>query len=98
MTDWSAVARFGEEFPALTDLDLSGVRAAWPTRPPPVASPFPQLAVLLLNKSGCSWANATAVAAALPALRELSLADCGIATLGEGEGRARLRDSRVFAR
>ena len=34
MTDWSAVARFGEEFPALTDLDLSGVRAAWPTRPP----------------------------------------------------------------
>ena len=86
MTDWSAVARFGEEFPALTDLDLSGVRAAWPTSPPPSPSPFPNLAVLLLNKSGCSWASAAAVAAALPALRELSLADCGIATLGEGEG------------
>jgi len=91
MADWPSVARFGEEFPALEELDLSGVRAAWPTVPPAGPSRFPNLAVLLLNKSGCSWGGARAVAAALPSLRELSLGGCGITTLAtEGDGDASL--------
>ena len=93
-TSWRtppSVARFGEEFPALEEPDLSGARAAWPTVPPAGPSRFPNLAVLLLNKSGCSWGGARAVAAALPSLRELSLGGCGITTLAtEGDGDASL--------
>ena len=84
--DWSAVAAFGREFPSLVNLELTGVRAAWPACPPPEPSPFPNLSVLVMNRSGASWKEATAIVAACPALRELSLADCGISALGEGEG------------
>jgi len=90
MPDWPAVARFGEEFPALVSFDLTGVRAAWPVAPPPLPSPFPCLSVLILNRSGISWTQAAALATALPALEELSISGNGIVGLssggGEGEG------------
>jgi hypothetical protein len=86
MPDWPAVARFGEEFPNLANLDLTGVRAAWPTTPPLGLSPFPALSVLILNRSGVTWTQAAALAAALPSLEELSIGGCGIARLGDGAG------------
>ena len=86
MRDWDADAAFGPEFPALRVLDITGVRAAWPSIPPPGPSPFPNLSILVMNRSGASWREATAILGACPALRELSLADCGISRLGEGDG------------
>jgi hypothetical protein len=47
--------------------------------------PFPNLSVLVMNRSGASWREATAILGTCPALRELSLADCGISRLGEGD-------------
>lgn len=85
MRDWDAVAAFGPEFPALRVLDITGVRASWPSIPPPGPSPFPNLSVLVMNRSGASWREATAILGTCPALRELSLADCGISRLGEGD-------------
>ena len=38
-----------------------------------------------MNRSGASWREATAILGACPSLRELSLADCGISRLGEGD-------------
>ena len=86
MRDWDAVAAFGPEFPALRVLDITGVRAAWPSISPPGPSPFPNLSILVMNRSGASWREATAILGACPSLRELSLADCGISRLGEGDG------------
>ena len=85
MRDWDAVAAFGPEFPALRVLDITGVRASWPSIPPPGPLPFPNLSVLVMNRSGASWREATAILGTCPALRELSLADCGISRLGEGD-------------
>ena len=85
MRNWDAVAAFGPEFPALRVLDITGVRASWPSIPPPGPLPFPNLSVLVMNRSGASWREATAILGTCPALRELSLADCGISRLGEGD-------------
>ena len=46
--------------------------------PQPLRPPHEQVRGVVARGDRRSWA--------LPALRELSLADCGIATLGEGEG------------
>ena len=95
MRDWPAVARFGEEFPNLAELNLNNVRLDWesaqkivpsvprgPREAGENAAPFANLRVLSLNGSGCGWASARAVAAATPSLRELSLARCGVRSLG----------------
>ena len=94
MRDWPAVARFGEEFPNLAELNLNHVRLDWGSArvvssvPRAVCeagenkAPFANLRVLSLNGSGCGWASARAIAAATPSLRELSLARCGVRSLG----------------
>ena len=95
MRDWPAVARFGEEFPNLAELNLNNVRLDWesaqkivpsvprgPREAGENAAPFANLRVLSLNGSGCGWGRARAVAAATPSLRELSLARCGVRSLG----------------
>lgn len=86
LADWPAVARFGEEFPNLVNLDLSHIRAAWPTSPPASPSPFANLSVLVMNRSGVTWQQAACLIGTLPSLTELSVAGCGIDRLGEGEG------------
>ena len=85
LPDWASISRFGIEFRELTRLDLTGVRATWPSAPPGGPSSFPNLSTLLLNRSGCGWDNAQAIASSLPALQELSLAGCGIDRLGDGD-------------
>jgi tubulin-specific chaperone E len=79
--DWHSIKRFGEEFVNLEELDLTGVRAVWPTTQLPTPSPFANLTRLLLNKSQCSWVSARRIAANITSLKQLSVAHCGIETL-----------------
>jgi hypothetical protein len=88
MRDWPAVARFGEEFPKIEELNLNHVRLDWHSVLGCKQTPFANLRVLSLNGSGCDWASARAVAAATPSLRELSLARCGVRSLGGADASA----------
>ena len=96
MRDWPAVARFGEEFPKIEELNLNNVRLDWHSVLGCKKTPFANLRVLSLNGSGCDWASARAVAAATPSLRELSLARCGVRSLGGADASASASASGAY--
>lgn len=78
-TDWNSIARFGEEFPNICELDLTGVRAfGGITHTISTPTLFTRLTTLLLNKSKCAWSSARLVGKNIPSLTELSVSFCGI--------------------
>mmetsp|Transcript_22754 Transcript_22754/g.74074 ORF Transcript_22754/g.74074 Transcript_22754/m.74074 type:complete len:541 (-) Transcript_22754:239-1861(-) len=78
--DWSEVAAFGRELPALRMLNLSQTRARF--HPAPEPSAFAALETLILNGCALEWEQVEAVSASAPELKELSLSDAGLKDLG----------------
>ncbi|KAM5235043.1 tubulin-specific chaperone E [Ctenodactylus gundi] len=78
LSSWDEVIQIAEELEHLEMLNLSGNRMKFPSLPPSRAGAFPMLKVMVLNRTGVTWAEVLCCGQGWPVLEELYLAENGL--------------------